>query len=299
MGHDYSATLGLRRGRDLGIRVELDLPECAFGATRELIVDTMVACPSCSGNPTGPQTYPQRCGTCDGGGEVGQVIPSAIGQVMAAAVCEDCSGFGRVLVTPCRDCNGGGWVPARRAIRVRIPAGVQDSTQIQLPGEGEVSRSGGPPGDLFLQIAQRPHPIFERHGDDLHCTVIIPMVAAALGTTLSVDSLDGPAAFDIRRGTQSGQVIPLYGYGVRHLNRKGRGDLFVHVMVETPASLDAEQRRVLSALAVLRGEDPSAGPFALDRQGRRAVGRSTSGRARPGRHRAGRTARSVRARDSR
>jgi molecular chaperone DnaJ len=298
----YYTTLGGRRGRDLGIRVELDLAECAFGTTRELTMDTVVACPSCSGNPTGPQTYPRPCETCGGHGEVGQLIPSVIGQVAAATGCSDCDGYGRVMVSPCRDCNGGGCARARRTIRVRIPAGVQDSTQIQLPGEGETGFSGGPPGDLFLEIMQRPHPLFERCGDDLHCTVFVPMVAAALGTTLSVDSLDGPAALNIRPGTQSGQVIPLHGYGVRHLNRKGRGDLIVHVMVETPASLDAEQRRILSKLAMLRGEEAPVGPFAPVRPGRRGGSRGTAGgaaRAWAARHGTGRSATSGRARESR
>ena len=250
----------MRRGRDLGIRVELDLAECAFGTTRELTVDTMVACPTCSGNPAGPLTYPQPCDIRAGHGEVRQLVPSVIGQVMAAGVGPGCDGYARVLVSPCLDCNGAGWAHTRRTIKVRIPAGVADVTQIQLPGEGEAGRSGGPPGDLFLEIAQRPHPIFERRGDDLHCTVFIPMVAAALGVTLPVDSLDGPADIDIRPGTQSGQVVPLYGYGVRHLNREGRGDLLVHVMVETPASLDPEQRLLLSELARLRGEELPASP---------------------------------------
>jgi molecular chaperone DnaJ len=248
----------MRRGRDLGIRVELDLAECAFGTTRELTVDTMAPCPACSANPAAPP-HPQRCDIRDGHRQVRQLVPSVTGQLMPAVAGPGGGRCSTGLARLCPDCNGGGWAHIRRTIKVRIPAGVADVTQIQLPGEGEAGRSGGPPGDLFLEIAQRPHPIFERRGDDLHCTVFIPMVAAALGVTLSVDSLDGPADIDIRPGTQSGQVVPLYGYGVRHLNREGRGDLLVHVMVETPASLDPEQRRLLSDLARLRREERPAG----------------------------------------
>src|SRR5205085_1548438 len=153
------------------------------------------------------------------------------GQVMMSRVCPGCGGFGTVLVRPCPECDGDGRVRTRRTIKVRIPAGVEDGTHIQLAGEGEVGPGGGPPGDLFLEIVQRPHAIFERQGDDLHCTVTIPMVAAALGATLSVESLDGPADIDLRPGTQSGQVIPLYGQGVKHLNGNGRGDLVIHVVV--------------------------------------------------------------------
>jgi molecular chaperone DnaJ len=230
-------------------------------------VDTAVVCPTCSGEGTAPGTHPQTCDICGGRGEVSQVTRSFIGQVMMARVCPGCGGFGTVLVRPCPECDGDGRVRTRRTIKVRIPAGVEDGTHIQLAGEGEVGPGGGPPGDLFLEIIQRPHPIFERQGDDLHCTVTIPMVAAALGATLSVESLDGPADIDIRPGTQSGQVIPLYGQGVRHLNGNGRGDLVIHVTVETPSKLDAEQEKLLRDLAKLRGEEAPPGRFAPGQHG--------------------------------
>jgi molecular chaperone DnaJ len=256
-----------QRGRNATIRIELELAECSFGATRELTVDTAVVCPTCSGEGTAPGTHPQTCDICGGRGEVSQVTRSFIGQVMMARVCPGCGGYGTVLVRPCPECDGDGRVRTRRTIKVRIPAGVEDGTHIQLAGEGEVGPGGGPPGDLFLEIVQRPHAIFERQGDDLHCTVTIPMVAAALGATLSVESLDGPADIDIRPGTQSGQVLPLYGQGVRHLNGNGRGDLVIHVTVETPVKLDAEQEKLLRDLAKLRGEEAPPGRFAPGQQG--------------------------------
>jgi molecular chaperone DnaJ len=256
-----------QRGRNATIRIELELSECSFGATRELTVDTAVVCPTCSGEGTAPGTHPQTCDICGGRGEVSQVTRSFIGQVMMARVCPGCGGYGTVLPRPCPECDGDGRVRTRRTIKVRIPAGVEDGTHIQLAGEGEVGPGGGPPGDLFLEIVQRPHAIFERQGDDLHCTVTIPMVAAALGATLSVESLDGPADIDIRPGTQSGQVIPLYGQGVKHLNGNGRGDLVIHVTVETPSKLDAEQEKLLRDLAKLRGEESPPGRFAPGTQG--------------------------------
>ena len=172
--------------------------------------------------------------------------------------CPNCGGFGTVLPRPCPECDGDGRVRTRRTMKVRIPAGVEDGTHIQLAGEGETGPGGGPPGDLFLEVVQQPHPIFERQGDDLHCTLTIPMAAAALGATVSVESLDGPNDVDIRPGTQSGQVIPLYGLGVKHLNGNGRGDLVIHVTVETPTRLDAEQEKLLRDLAKLRGEESPA-----------------------------------------
>src|SRR6202043_1925006 len=176
-----------QRGRNATIRIELT-------------VDTAVVCPTCSGEGTAPGTHPQTCDICGGRGEVSQVTRSFIGQVMMARVCPGCGGFGTVLVRPCPECDGDGRVRTRRTIKVRIPAGVEDGTHIQLAGEGEVGPGGGPPGDLFLEILQRPHAIFERQGDDLHCTVTIPMVAAALGATLTVETLDGPRELDLRPG---------------------------------------------------------------------------------------------------
>jgi molecular chaperone DnaJ len=144
---------------------------------------------------------------------------------------------------------------------------VEDGTHIQLAGEGEVGPGGGPPGDLFLEVVQRPHAIFERQADDLHCTVTIPMTAAALGASLAVETLDGSRDLDIRPGTQSGQVIPMYGLGVRHLNSSGRGDLLIHVTVETPMKLDEEQEALLKQLAKLRAEETPPGRFAPGQQG--------------------------------
>jgi molecular chaperone DnaJ len=256
-----------RRGRNATIRVELDLSECAFGATRELTVDTAVVCPTCSGEGTAPGTHPETCDVCGGRGEVSQVARSFLGQVVTSRPCPRCGGYGTLLPRPCPECDGDGRVRTRRTIKVRIPAGVEDGTHIQLAGEGEVGPGGGPPGDLFLEIVQRPHAIFERQGDDLHCTVTIPMVAAALGATLSVDSLDGPADIDIRPGTQSGQVIPLYNHGVQHLNSSGRGDLIIQVSVETPARLDPEQEKLLRELAKLRGEESPPGKFSPGQHG--------------------------------
>ena len=256
-----------RRGRNATIRVDLDLSECAFGATRELVVDTAVVCPTCSGEGTAPGTHAETCDVCHGRGEVSQVTRSFLGQVMASRPCPGCGGYGTVIRRPCPECDADGRVRTRRTIKVRIPAGVEDGTHIQLAGEGETGPGGGPAGDLFLEIVQRPHAIFERQGDDLHCTVTIPMAAAALGATLQVQTLDGPADVDIRPGTQSGQAIPLYGQGTAHLNASGRGDLLIHVTVETPTKLDPDQETLLRQLAKLRGEESPPGKFAPGQQG--------------------------------
>ena len=256
-----------RRGRNATLRVELDLSETAFGTTRELSIDTAVACTNCEGSGCAPGTHPDTCETCHGRGEVQQVQRSFLGQVMTARPCPACGGFGSVIRNPCTECSGDGRVRTRRTVKVTIPAGVENGIHIQLAGEGEVGPGGGPPGDLFLEIVEKPHPIFEREGDDLHCTVEIPMTAAALGTSVTIETLDAAESVDIKPGTQSGQVITLYNRGVRHLNESGRGDLMIHVNVETPERLDEEQEELLRRLAALRGEERPPGRFAPGQRG--------------------------------
>lgn len=144
----------------------------------------------------------------------------------------------------------------RRTVTVRVPAGVEDGLRLRLSGEGEIGPGGGPPGDLYVEIREKQHPVFTRDGDNLHCTVTLPMTAAALGTTVSLETLDGPETLTVKPGTQSGTRLTLRARGVPHLSRGvGRGDLFVHLMVETPERLDDDQERLLRELAKLRGEE--------------------------------------------
>ena len=257
-----------RRGQDALIRLEIDLSEATFGATRELQVDTAATCPTCQGAGTAVGTSPRTCDVCQGRGEVQQVTRSFLGQVMTARPCAACQGFGTVIPHPCADCGGDGRVRTRRALPIRVPPGVDTGTRIQLSGEGEAGPGGGPAGDLFVEIVEKPHATFRRQGDDLHCTVEVPMTAAALGTAMQLDTLDGSRPVEIRSGTQSGHAVTLPGLGVTHLRRQGRGDLIVHVDVQTPTRLDAEQEELLRKLAALRGEDgPDVGQVTGTRQG--------------------------------
>jgi molecular chaperone DnaJ len=257
-----------RRGQDALIRLEIDLSEATFGATRELQVDTAATCPTCQGAGTAVGTSPRTCDVCQGRGEVQQVTRSFLGQVMTARPCAACQGFGTVIPHPCADCGGDGRVRTRRALPIRVPPGVDTGTRIQLSGEGEAGPGGGPAGDLFVEIVEKPHATFRRQGDDLHCTVEVPMTAAALGTSMQLDTLDGSRPVEIRSGTQSGHAVTLPGLGVTHLRRQGRGDLIVHVDVQTPTRLDAEQEELLRKLAALRGEDgPDVGQVTGTRQG--------------------------------
>jgi molecular chaperone DnaJ len=254
-GGDQGPRPRQRRGQDALIRVQIDLREAVFGAEKELAVDTAVGCPTCHGEGAQPGTGMRRCDVCDGRGQVQSVQRSFMGNVMTSRPCATCQGFGTVIAHPCVQCSGEGRVRSRRDLTIRVPAGVDTGTRIQLAGEGEVGAGNGPAGDLYVEIVVANHSTFVRRGDDLHATVELPMTAAALGTTITLDSLDGERALDIGAGTQSGEVMTLRGLGVTHLRGTGRGDLVVHVEVKTPRGLDDEQRALLSQLAVLRGEE--------------------------------------------
>jgi molecular chaperone DnaJ len=173
---------------------------------------------------------------------------------MATSACSACQGHGTVIPDPCQDCSGEGRVRTRQTLQVEVPAGVDSGTRIRMTGQGEVGPGGGPAGDLYVEIREKPHPVFVRRGDDLHCTLGLPMTAAALGTVTTLDTFDGAREIDIEAGTQPEQVYTLRDLGVGHLHRGGRGDLHVHVDVQVPTRLDERQRELLAELAELRGE---------------------------------------------
>ena len=248
----------VRQGADALLRIDLDLAETAFGTTRELTLETAVVCGTCHGEGAAAGTHPTTCETCRGRGEVQSVQRSFLGQVMTTRTCGRCGGVGSVVEHPCPECAGDGRVRARRTLSVKIPAGVEDGMRIRLTGEGEVGPGGGPPGDLYVEVAEKPHPVFTRDGDDLHCRLSLPMTAAALGTTMKLDTLDGEEELDIAPGTQPEAVITLRARGVPHLRGTGRGDLHVHLDVQVPTRLDGEQERLLRELARLRGEEQPA-----------------------------------------
>jgi len=262
----------VRRGQDALIRLEVDLAEAAFGTTRELKVDTAVLCTVCQGDGAAPGSAPVPCETCHGRGEVHQVQRSFLGEIRTMRPCAACRGYGTIIPEPCRECSGDGRVRSRRTLNVKIPAGVDTGTRVQLSEQGEVGPGGGPAGDLYVEVHVAEHKFFTRHGSDLLCTVTIPMTAAALGTTielptLEADLVDGEAQsdletsieLDIHPGTQSGSEIVLNGRGVPALRSVGRGDLVVRVVVETPSRLDERQEELLRELAALRDEESPEG----------------------------------------
>ncbi|HEX6247798.1 MAG TPA: molecular chaperone DnaJ [Nocardioidaceae bacterium] len=262
----------VRRGQDALIRLEVELAEAAFGTTRELKVDTAVLCTLCHGSGAAPGSEPVTCETCRGRGEVHQVQRSFLGEIRTMRPCAACRGFGTIIPEPCRECSGDGRVRSRRTLNVKIPAGVDTGTRVQLAEQGEVGPGGGPAGDLYVEIHVAEHEVFTRQGADLLCTVTVPMTAAALGTTLELPTLEADIApdgtdteletsfsLDVRPGTQSGTEIVLNGRGVPALRGVGRGDLVCRVIVETPTRLDARQEELLRELAAIRNEESPHG----------------------------------------
>jgi molecular chaperone DnaJ len=245
----------VRPGADAILRLELDLHETAFGVETPITVDTAVLCTTCSGAGTAPGTHPTTCDVCGGRGEVQSVQRTFLGQVVSARPCASCQGYGTTIPHPCQTCGGDGRIRTRRTLTVKIPAGVEDGMRIRLAQQGEVGPGGGPPGDLYVEIHERPHDVYSRKGDDLHCRVTVPMTAAALGTRLTIKTLDGEENVDVRAGTQPGSTLRIRGKGVPHLRGTGRGDLFVHLDVRTPTKLDPEQERNLREFARSRGEE--------------------------------------------
>src|SRR6201991_1130258 len=232
-------------GADALIRMHLTLEECATGVTRDLTVDTAVLCSVCTGSGCAPGSAPTMCDICNGRGEVQSVQRSFLGQVVTSR--------------PCPNCGGDGRVRSRRSVGVRIPAGVADGMRVRLAGQGEVGPGGGPAGDLYVEVEEEPHELFTRDGADLHCTVQLPMTAAALGTTLPLPTLDGMEELHVEPGTQAGTVRTLRGKGMPRLRSSGRGDghgdLMVHVDVAVPTGLTKEQGDLLRQLAAMRGEE--------------------------------------------
>lgn len=246
-------------GSDALLHLELTLEECATGVNRDITVDTAVVCETCDGGGSRAGSAPSTCETCGGRGEIQSVQRSFLGQVMTSRPCPVCKGFGEVISDPCQQCSGDGRVRSRRTITVKIPAGVGDGMRVRLSGEGEVGPGGGPPGDLFVEVDEKPHERFIRDGADLHCNVQVPMTAAALGTVIKLDTLDGQEDLTVDAGTQSGAEYVLNGQGLPKLRSNGRvsghGDLHVHLDVVVPTKLDEQQADLLRQLATARGEE--------------------------------------------
>ncbi|TSE23466.1 molecular chaperone DnaJ [Tepidimonas aquatica] len=249
-GDIFGAPRGARgrqvyRGADLSYALEITLEEAARGKETQVRVPSWETCDTCHGSGAKPGTSARTCPTCHGNG----VVQMRQGFFSVQQTCPHCHGSGKIIPEPCPTCHGEGRVKRHKTLEIKIPAGIDDGMRIRSSGNGEPGRNGGPPGDLYIEIRIRRHEIFERDGDDLHVQVPVSITTAALGGEVEIPTLDGQkAVIDIPEGTQTGKTFRLRGRGIKGVRSSYPGDLYAHIVVETPVKLTEHQRRLLREL---------------------------------------------------
>jgi molecular chaperone DnaJ len=232
------------RGNDLSYAMEISLEEAARGKDTQIRIPSWDTCDTCKGSGAKPGTSPKTCSTCSGSG----TVHLRQGFFSIQQTCPHCHGSGKIIPDPCASCNGAGRIKRQKTLEVKIPAGINEGMRIRSAGNGEPGTNGGPSGDLYIEIRVKPHDIFERDGDDLHCTVPVGLTTAALGGTIEVPTLGGNAEIDLPEGTQHGKTFRLRGKGIKGIRSSYPGDLYAHVAVETPVKLTEHQRKLLKEL---------------------------------------------------
>jgi molecular chaperone DnaJ len=245
---------GAVQGGDVAVSVEVSLADAARGTEVPVEYEAVETCERCHGNGAEPGTPIDTCERCGGTGQLRSVTRTAFGQLVRTHVCDACGGEGKIARTPCRECSGRGRVARRRTLKVDIPAGIADEQRIRLSGRGHAGERGGRPGDLYVLVRVAPDERFVRDGNDLVTVLDLPAPAAALGTTVTVPTLDGEEELEVRPGTQPGTVLTLRGKGMPSLRRGRRGDQRVVVNVVIPRKLSEEQRALLKEFAATLGE---------------------------------------------
>lgn len=272
MGQRPTQRRGPQPGPDAELSVDITLDEAAFGATHEINVTLAQRCPTCDGSGCAPGTSPVTCVECAGLGEVRRVRNSILGQMVTSMPCSRCNGMGSRIESPCADCRGEGRKNASTTLTIQIPAGVEDGSTMRLADRGPAGVRGGPNGRLFVHLHVEPDARFERHGDDLHHEAHVSFAQAALGASIEVPTLRATTTVDVAAGSANGTVHRIRHEGVEHLHGRGRGDLFVHLVVDVPTDLDDTSRDLLRQLAEHRGEqinEETGGLFSRKRGAKR------------------------------
>ena len=242
------------RGGDIQVRLRLTLEEIATGVEKKVRVKKAVGCSRCDGQGAEPGSRVSKCPRCDGQGQVRQIQRSFFGQIVNVTVCPRCHGDGQIVSDPCSECRGDGRVEGSETVVIKIPAGVMEGNYMSLRGRGHAGYRGGPAGDLLVVFEEKPHPIFERHGQDILTKIGITPSMAALGTSVEVPTLDGAARIEIPRGIQAGKVLRLRGKGIRHLQGGQSGDQLIRVEIKVPERLSARERELYEELRGLEGD---------------------------------------------
>lgn len=254
-GGRSSQRKGPEKGADLRVDVNLKFEEAAFGAEKDIEVTRMEKCHTCDGTGAKPGTKVKQCDKCHGTGQIQYTQNTPLGRFVNVKECDQCHGEGTIVETPCKTCHGSGKEQKTRTIHVKIPAGVDNDSILPLRGEGEPGNKGGRPGDLYIYIHVKPHPILKREGNNIYCEVPITFAQAALGAELTVPTLDGKVKYEIPEGTQTGTTFRLKNKGVPKIRGNGRGDQYVKVKVEVPKKLSKEQKELLVKFAEISGDD--------------------------------------------
>jgi molecular chaperone DnaJ len=239
------------RGADLRYNLEITLEQAAHGFETKIRIPATSVCETCRGSGARPGSQPTTCPTCRGAGQV----RVSQGPFSIAQTCPRCHGSGSVIPNPCATCSGTGRVKLQKTLSVKIPAGVDEGDRVRLTGEGEPGVNGGPPGDLYVQVHIKAHAVFQRDHDDLHCEMPISFTTAALGGEISIPTLDGSAKIRVPAETQSGKTFRLKSKGIKGVRSQVPGDLFCHVVVETPVQLTARQRELLREFEAISQQD--------------------------------------------
>ena len=232
------------RGSDLSYAMEITLEEAAAGKDSQIRIPSWENCETCHGSGAKPGTSAKTCPTCSGSG----TVHLRQGFFSIQQTCPHCHGSGKIIPEPCTTCSGAGKIKRQKTLEVKIPAGINEGMRIRSAGNGEPGTNGGPPGDLYIEIRMKPHEVFERDGDDLHCTVPVGLTTAALGGHIEVPTLGGKAEIELPEGTQHGKTFRLRGKGIKGIRSSYPGDLYCHVTVETPVKLTEHQRKLLQEL---------------------------------------------------
>ena len=244
-GGTSSRRNGPMRGEDVYTRVTISFEEAAFGCKKEISFNRIEKCSDCSGSGAKKGTSPTTCSVCGGTGTVRTQTRTPLGIMQSTHACDTCRGTGKIITDPCTNCRGTGHVKLTKKLEVNIPAGIDEGQKIALRGEGSAGKNGGPSGDLIIGINVRPHPIFERDGNDIYCEIPVTFVDAALGAEIDIPTLEGKQKYDIPEGTQNGTTFTLRGKGITRVNTKSRGDLYLSIIVEVPKNLNSEQKELL------------------------------------------------------
>src|SRR5438552_621554 len=245
---------GVFRGADLRYNLELSLEEAARGTEAKIRIPAMEECATCHGSGAKPGTQAKTCPTCNGQGQV----RVSQGFFSLQQTCPQCHGSGKIIPEPCASCGGAGRVRRHKTLSVKIPAGVDQDDRIRLSGEGEAGINGGPTGDLYVVVTLKPHSVFQRDNSDLHCEMPISFATASLGGEIEIPTLDGHANLKIPPETQTGQVFRLRNKGIKGVRSSVHGDLYCHVVIETPVKLTTRQKEILREFEAINAENPGA-----------------------------------------